>query len=241
MVTRMPSSQAPSAAAEGGRAAPERVRRRFRERAQAFDDLYEDERPLVRLLRPGLLRRRNLAVATVRQYPQPRVLDVGCGSGRIGEFVLEAGAGRYVGVDFSEPMIELATQRLARFADRVELMLEDFMTVPLEGRFHVILALGLFDYLPEPHHFARRMFALCAPGGCVVGSFPAFSLLKGPVRKMRYEWIGDCPIFNYSRRELELMFGASGFAPVEIFSPGRSGYLLRAHKPGDSHLPVPPA
>ena len=94
----------------------------------------------------------------------------------------------------------------------------------------MILAVGLFDYLPEPHRFARRMFELCAPGGCVVGSFPTWSLLKGPVRKVRYEWIGNCPIFNYSRRELELMFGASGFERVEIASPGRSGYLVRAYR-----------
>ena len=86
----------------------------------------------------------------------------------------------------------------------------------------MILALGLFDYLPEPHRFSRRMFELCAPGGCVVGSFPTFSLLKGPVRKVRYEWIGDCPIFNYSRRELELMFGASGFEPVESRAPAQA-------------------
>ena len=234
----MRSSQAPSASVDGGRAALERVRKRFRERAQAFDDLYEDERPLVRLLRPGLLRRRDLAITTVREYSRPRVLDVGCGSGRIGEFVLDAGARQYVGVDFSEPMIELARDRLQRFSDRVELIVEDFLMAPLEGPFHVILALGLFDYLPEPHRFARRMFSLCAPAGCVVGSFPTFSLVKGPVRKVRYEWIDDCPIFNYSRRELELMFGASGFAPVDILSPGRSGYLLRAYKPGRSDLPV---
>jgi hypothetical protein len=74
------------------------------------------------------------------------------------------------------------------------------------------------------------MFELCAPGGCVVGSFPAWSLLKGPMRKVRYEWIGGCPIFNYSRRELELMFGASGFDRLEIHSPGHSGYLVRAHR-----------
>ena len=49
-----------------------------------------------------------------------------------------------------------------------------------------------------------------------------------PVRKVRYEWIGDCPIFNYRRRELELMLGASGFERVEIFAPGRSGFLVRA-------------
>ena len=74
------------------------------------------------------------------------------------------------------------------------------------------------------------MFDLCAPGGCVVGSFPTWSLIKGPVRKVRYEWIGNCPIFNYSRRELELMFGASGFDRVEVQSPGRSGYLVRAYR-----------
>jgi SAM-dependent methyltransferase len=211
-------------------AAPERVRTRFRERAQQFDDLYEDERWLVRMLRPGLFRRRRLAVDTVKAYDTPRVLDVGCGSGRIGEFVLTAGAGHYVGVDFSEPMIELSRRRLERFAARSELIVDDFLTAPLEGPFEVILAVGLFDYLPEPHRFSRKMFALCAPGGCVVGSFPTWSLLKGPTRKVRYEWIGNCPIFNYSRRELELMFGASGFERVEIASPGHSGYLVRAYR-----------
>src|SRR5438309_3783990 len=137
--------------------APERVRTRFEERAQQFDDLYEDERWLVRTLRPGLFRRRQLAVETISAYDVPRVLDVGCGSGRIGEFVLEAGAAHYVGVDFSEPMIELARQRLDRFHDRTELIVDDFLNAPLEGAFEVILALGLFDYLPEPHRFSRRM------------------------------------------------------------------------------------
>jgi 2-polyprenyl-3-methyl-5-hydroxy-6-metoxy-1,4-benzoquinol methylase len=209
-------------------AAPQRVRNRFREKAREFDDLYEDERPLTRLLRPGLFRRRRLAAETVRAYPEPRVLDVGCGSGRIGEFVLEAGAAHYVGIDFSEPMVDMARTRLERFAPRVELILGDFLETSLDGRFDVVLALGLFDYLPDPHRFSRRMFELCAPGGTIVASFPTWSWLKGPVRKVRYEWIGDCPIFNYSRRELELMLGATGFERVEILSPGRSGYLVRA-------------
>lgn len=210
--------------------APERVRTRFRAQAQTFDDLYEDERWLVRTLRPGLFRRRKLAVETVKTYERPRVLDVGCGSGRIGEFVLEAGAAHYVGVDFAEPMIDLARARLSRFEDRTQLIVDDFLTAPLDSPFDVILAVGLFDYLPEPHRFSRKMFELTASGGCVVGSFPRWSLLKGPIRKVRYEWIGDCPIFNYTRRELELMFGASGFVRTEIYTPGHSGFLLRAHR-----------
>jgi SAM-dependent methyltransferase len=209
-------------------AAPQRVRNRFRSKAQQFDDLYEDERPLVRLLRPGLFRRRQLGVETVAEYQAPRVLDVGCGSGRIGEFVLEAGASHYVGVDFAEPMIELAQARLARFGDRVELLTDDFLTAPLEGQFDVVLALGLFDYLPNPAQFLRRMAELCAPGGCVVGSFPAWSPVKGPVRKVRYEWIGDCPIFNYDRDRLARLFTDAGFGRQEIRAPGRSGFLARA-------------
>jgi SAM-dependent methyltransferase len=215
---------------QGSATAPQRVRNRFRDKAQQFDDLYEDERPLVRLLRPGLFRRRQLAADTVRTYSAPRVLDVGCGSGRIGEFVLDAGASHYVGVDFSEPMISMARDRLARHEDRTELLTANFLEAPLAGPFDVVLALGLFDYLPDARLFSRRMFELCAGGGCMVGSFPAWSLLKGPIRKVRYEWIGDCPIFNYSRRSLELMLGASGFERVEIASPGRSGYLVRAYK-----------
>jgi len=208
--------------------ASQRVRRRFSAEAKRFDDLYEDERIDVRLLRPGLLRRRQLAIETVASYPQPRVLDVGCGSGRIGELALQAGSSRYVGVDFAEPMIALARQRLERFGERCELILGDFLESAIDGPFDVILALGLFDYLPEAEPFIARMAAACAPQGCVVGSFPAWSPVKGPIRKLRYEWIGNCPIFNYTRPQLQRLFGDAGFERVEIRAPGRSGFLLRA-------------
>jgi SAM-dependent methyltransferase len=220
MVTRMP----------GSATAPQRVRNRFRSKARQFDDLYEDERLLVRLLRPGLFRRRQLAVDTVGSYQAPRVLDVGCGSGRIGEFVLDAGASHYVGIDFSEPMVEMARERLGRFGERAELITGDFLAVSLEGSFDVVLALGVFDYLPDADRFARKMFEMCDPGGSLVGSFPAWSPIKGPARKVRYEWIGDCPIFNYSRPRLEALLTGAGFARVEILAPGRSGFLVRAHR-----------
>jgi SAM-dependent methyltransferase len=208
--------------------APERVRSRFRDKAQAFDDLYEDERALVKLLRPGLLRRRQLAVDTVRSYGSPRVLDVGCGSGRIGEFVLDAAAGSYLGIDFSEPMLTLARERLERFGDRVQLLEGDFHDTPLEGQFDVVLALGLFDYLAQPQRTIARIAEVCAPEGSVVGSFPAWSWVKGPIRKLRYEWIGDCPIFDYMPGQVESMFAAAGLPHVEIAARGRSGFLVRA-------------
>ena len=214
----MPQSQAPPA---------ERVRDHFEEQAGAFDALYNEDRLVQRTLRPGLHRRRELALDVVRSYDAPTVLDVGCGSGRVGEGALEAGASGYVGVDFSKPMLDLARRRLDRFGSRVTLVEGDFLDAEVAGPFDVVLALGFFDYLPEPHLFTRRMRELCS--GEVVASFPKWSWLKGPVRKVRYEMINNCPIFNYTERELRLMFGASGFSRVDIVAATRSGYLVRAH------------
>src|SRR5437763_16940469 len=101
----------------------------------------------------------------------------------------------------------------------------DCLEAAMEGEFAVILGLGLLDCLPEPEHFARRMHELCS--GSVVASFPKWNWLKGPVRKVRYEWINDCPIFNYTERELRLMFGSAGLSKVEVIR-GRSRLLLHA-------------
>ena len=209
-------------------ATSERVRGHFEEQAGTFDALYNEDRFVQRTLRPGLHRRRDLALDVIRSYTDPSVLDVGCGSGRIGEGALEAGASRYVGVDFSAPMLDLARQRLDRFGERVTLVEGDFMDAPLSGRFDVVLALGFFDYIPNPEDFTRRMYELCS--GEVVASFPKWSWLKGPVRKVRYEVINDCPIFNYTEQGLRSMFAASGFSGVEVVAATRSGYLVRAFR-----------
>ena len=201
-----------------------RVREHFRRTASSFDALYQEERLPQRLVRPALFRRRELAVETVRRLDRPRVLDVGCGSGRIGEPVLEAGAGEYVGIDFSESMIDLAEQRLSRFGDRVRLLTADFLETPLDGPYDVVLALGLFDYTPDPDRFAARMRELCR--GAVVASFPRWTALRGPVRKVRYEVVNDCPIFHYDERAVTELF--SGFDRVEVIPVGRSALLARA-------------
>src|SRR5262249_56398699 len=67
--------------------------------------------------------------------------------------------------------------------------------------------------------------------GSAVASFPRWSWLKGPVRKVRYEVINNCPIFNYTERELRFLFGGGGFSRG-LIKQGRGGFLVRA----DSHL-----
>jgi len=202
-----------------------RVREHFRRKAFSFDHLYDEEHALQRLLRPGLFNRREFALEVARQYEAPRILDVGGGSGRIGELVLEQGASRYVDVDLSDTMLNLARERLGRFGDKAMLIQDDFLAAAVPGSFELVLALGYFDYIEDAVPHVQRMAELSAPGGSVVASFPRWTWTKGPIRKLRYEVINNCPIFDYTRDGILQLLAA--FSNIEI-RPGRSGFLVRA-------------
>jgi SAM-dependent methyltransferase len=203
------------------------VRAHFRAQARSFDSLYDEERALQRTLRPGLFARRELAIEVVREYGAPSVLDVGGGSGRVGEFALDAGASRYVDVDVSDTMLELAGARLARFGDRVDLVQADFLTADIAGRFDVALALGYFDYIPDAGAHLHRISALTT--GSLVASFPRWTWSRGPIRKLRYEVINNCPIFDYTEAGLHALLADAHFRRHDI-RRGKSGFLVRADK-----------
>lgn len=166
------------------------------------------------MFRRGLFTRIDRSAAIVRRHNQPRVLDVGCGSGRVAEILMKAGVGEYVGCDFSEDMLELARERLAPYSDRVQLINGDFLQLEFDGKFDVILGLGLFDYLPEPYLFINKMAELSR--GTVFATFPRWDWVKGPSRYVRYNIIRRCPIYNYTARELEFLFKSHNFSRVEI-------------------------
>lgn len=215
--------------------AAQRVADHFRAQARSFDQVYGgdgvDGGVLARALRPVLFERTEAAARLVEAYARTpstgptRVLDVGCGPGRVAEVLLEAGAAELVGVDISEPMLSLAAERLHRYADRVQLVAADFLEADLEGRFSVVVGLGLFEYLEHPAPFVRRIRALC--DGTFIGTFPRWTWTKGPIRKLRYQVINDCPIYDYTERELRLMFVAAGFETVMI-EHRRHGFIVRA-------------
>ena len=186
----------------------------------------EDGRAVQHRVRPAIFHRLDLTLAEVARHESPSVLDVGCGPGRVAEHVLEAGAGSYVGVDFSKPMLDLAAERLRRFGPIVTLIHGDFVDVPLAGPFDVVLALGLFDYVAEPEPIVRRMHEV--DGRTVIATFPLWDWLKGPIRKLRYEILADCPIFDYSEPQAHRLFRTCGFEGVETLRRGRSDLVVRA-------------
>jgi hypothetical protein len=49
------------------------------------------------------------------------------------------------------------------------------------------------------------------------------------VRKLRYEVINNCPIFDYTEEGLKRLLGDAGFARTDI-KAGKSGFLVRADR-----------
>src|SRR5436853_6264194 len=105
-------------------------------------------------------------------------------------------------------MLELARARLARFGERAELVQGDFLTASLEGPFDVALALGYFDYIEDAAAHMRRIGELTS--GSVVASFPRWTSTKGPVRKLRYEVINNCPILDYTEAVVKQLVADTG-------------------------------
>ncbi len=95
-----------------------------------------------------------------RQLPQPgftrlldwlpvpcqRVLDVGCGNGRFGQFLVENGlTADYVGVDFSQPLLDKAQQQPGRFHVRD---LSQPGCLANLGQFDLIVCLAVLQHIP---------------------------------------------------------------------------------------------
>jgi ubiquinone/menaquinone biosynthesis C-methylase UbiE len=150
------------------------------------------------------------------------VLDIGCGTGRFSIECAKRGAQKVVGLDFAPSMIEfcrvVASQM--RVTDKCEFICDDFLAHDFQDRFDIVLALGLFDYIREPEPVFRKIAALRPRK--FLASFPTYTLLWGIQRKIRYEWIKKCPIYYYTREQLQRLYQGAPFPNFEIIE-GKKG------------------
>jgi trans-aconitate 2-methyltransferase len=99
-----------------------------------------------------------------------RVLDAGCGSGRVTSILLDRlPAGRVVALDGSPSMIEAASTNLRRFGDRVEFVIADLQRpLPVAGTVDAILSTATFHWVPDQDALYRNLAAALRPGGRLV-------------------------------------------------------------------------
>jgi trans-aconitate 2-methyltransferase len=92
-----------------------------------------------------------------------RVLDAGCGTGRVTEALLERlPRGEVVAVDGSPAMVDAARERLG---DAVDLRVADLIELELDRPVDAILSTATFHWIADHDRLFARLLAVLVPGG----------------------------------------------------------------------------
>jgi trans-aconitate 2-methyltransferase len=102
-----------------------------------------------------------------------RVLDAGCGSGRVTELLAERlPRGRVVALDGSPAMLDEARRRLERFGDRIEFVEADLNEpLPIDEPVDAILSTATFHWIHDHEALYRHLAAVLRPDGQLVAQY----------------------------------------------------------------------
>lgn len=109
-----------------------------------------------------------------------RVLDAGCGTGRVTEhLVRRLPHGRVVALDGSATMLEQARHRLG---DAVDYVLADLSRpLPLEPVVDAVFSTATFHWVPDHDALFAHLAAVLRPGGALVAQCGAEGNVAGPL------------------------------------------------------------
>jgi trans-aconitate 2-methyltransferase len=95
--------------------------------------------------------------------PGATALDVGCGTGRVTQALLELiPQGRVLALDASEDMVALARERLG---DRAEVWCQDVLDLELDAPVDVIVSTATLHWVPDHDRLWARLARALRPGG----------------------------------------------------------------------------
>ena len=149
-----------------------------------------------------------------------RVLDAGCGSGRVTELLAaRLPRGRVVALDGSPSMIEAARERLAPFGDRVEFLVADLgEPLPLGEAVDAILSTATFHWVPDHDALFANLAAVLRPGGWLVaqcGGVGNIASVKRALAGIGDGWLG--PAHYETPLDTVRRLNAAGFVDIECW------------------------
>ena len=163
-------------------------------------------------------------VARYASVPRPKVLDLGCASGRLGEALKARGIASVVdGVELNEPAAAEARSRL----DRVwvaDLAVFDWSETSCD--YDVIVAADVLEHLADPWQTLRDLRSCLATGGSIVASIPNVRywkvmwnlLVRGEFRYVDEGILDRTHLRFFTRRSIERLFPEAGWE-IEVLTP----------------------
>jgi SAM-dependent methyltransferase len=141
-------------------------------------------------------------VRVVREIIVPegrrRMLDVGCGDGRMSLAVLQAGD-HLTMVDSSAKMLERAEENIRRFqmpeGATAQTVRADIRDLPKNEGYDLVMALGVLAHASDPYGILGDLAGMVRPGGALVVQITDCSTLLG-----RFLWTYDAVKEKAGRR-----------------------------------------
>ena len=154
--------------------------------------------------------------------PAPLVLDVATGTGRFPQYLLEEATfnGRIIGLDASERMLALASNKLEPFGHRASMVQQTAADLPFpDFAFDTVSCLESLEFFPNDTEALREMVRVLRPGGVLMVT-------------RRRGWEGKTFFGRYRNSEhFEEQLGTLGLESIETL-PWQVEYdLVFAQKP----------
>jgi len=146
-----------------------------------------------------------------------RVMDAGCGTGRVTEQLAERlPDGHVIALDGSPAMVEAARSRLERFGDRIDYVVADLgQPLPIDGQVDAVLSTATFHWVPDHDALFRNLAAVTRVGGRLVaqcGGFGNISRIKNAVASIGDGWLG--PAHYETPEATERRLAAAGYEDI---------------------------
>lgn len=168
------------------------------------------------LVRRGYIYHHNVAQVLLAAGASGPVLDVGCGTGIVGEVLAAAGMGPIDGIDISPEMLaKAATKAQASGTPIYRSLIEADLTKAIalgDNSYQAIISVGTFTFGHLPATSLAELFRVAAPGASIaVGINGAFFAEAG------FEaWLGEQAAAG--------TVGAYELTPVAMYAAGAEGH-----------------
>jgi trans-aconitate 2-methyltransferase len=152
--------------------------------------------------------------------PHATVIDLGCGTGRDAERLLDRlPEGRVVAVDGSARMLERTRERLAGRLHRVAVVQADLTEdLPPEVRGDAVMSVATFHWVPDHPGLFRRVAAVLPPGGRFEAEFGGEDNIAAFSRAAERAGVpGDDDPWDFATAaDTEAALEAAGFRAVAV-------------------------
>ncbi len=197
--------------------------------AKNFDDQYKDKGTLSWLpffasyVKNDLQFRQELVRNFLGDVKGQRVLDIGCGVGRLAHILAKEGA-YVVGFDISGEAIGLATQYAEEqgLSSRCEFHVCDITKEDVSTEADLWVALGVWQYLPDPETPLSKLAHIPR----FITDVPVNSHWINPLRKIYRTGMKGITFKAYSLREAYALFNNCGISGVHVDSSNPTIYLV---------------